>query len=69
MEAAVSDEQPWVDFWPLYEEAFSKFPVLADVVAARIRLARKFNRALPKNVEIDIAWSEHAQSAKRKPTR
>jgi hypothetical protein len=59
MEEAVSDEQPWIDSWPMYEEAFSKFPVLADIAQARIKLARKFNRVLPKNVEIELAWSEH----------
>jgi len=26
-------DQPWVDSWPLFEEAFSKFPVLADIEA------------------------------------
>jgi len=65
MEATMSDEQPWIDRWPLYEEAFSKFPVLADIVAARIKLARKFNKALPKYVEIDLAWNEHARQSKR----
>jgi hypothetical protein len=44
--------QPWVDDWPLFEEACSKFPVLADIEVARLRLARKFNRALPKEIEI-----------------
>ena len=61
MEAAVSDDQPWVDSWPMYEEAFSKFPVLADIVQARIKLARKFNRTLPKEVEIELAWGEHSR--------
>ena len=46
------DDQPWIDDWPLYEEAHSKFPVLADIEAARLRLARKFNRVLPKEVEL-----------------
>jgi hypothetical protein len=52
-------DQPWVDDWPLFEEACSKFPVLADIEVARLRLARKFNRALPKEIEIDPAWQEH----------
>src|SRR5262245_10814060 len=44
----MSDDQPFIDNWPLFEEAYSKFPVLADVVEARLKLARKFNRSLPK---------------------
>ena len=55
----MSDEQPYVDSWPLYEEAHSKFPVLADIRAARVRLARKFNRRLPKEIEADLAWQQH----------
>jgi len=53
------NEQPWVDSWPMFEEAHSKFPVLADIHAARLRLARKFNRALPKDAEVELAWREH----------
>jgi len=53
------NEQPWVDSWPMFEEAHSKFPVLADIHAARLRLARKFNRALPKDAEVELAWQEH----------
>jgi len=56
------DYQPWIDDWPLYEEAHSKFPVLADIEAARLRLARKFNRVLPKEVEIEFAWREHGRA-------
>jgi hypothetical protein len=56
------DDQPWIDDWPLYEEAHSKFPVLADIEAARLRLARKFNRVLPKEVEIEFAWREHGRA-------
>jgi len=52
-------DQPWIDNWPLFEEAHSKFPVLADIEIARRRLARKVNKVLPKRVEIDIAWTEH----------
>jgi hypothetical protein len=53
-------EQPWVDHWPLFEEAHSKFPVLADIEAARIKLARRFNsKPLPKATEVDLAWQEH----------
>jgi len=53
------DDQPWIDSWPMYEEAFSKFPVLADVAQARIKLARKVNKVLPKQVELDLASAEH----------
>jgi hypothetical protein len=59
-------EQPWVpdSAWLLLEESHSKFPVLADVPAARVKLARKFNRQLPKAVEVDLAWKAHAARAK-----
>jgi len=53
------DEQPWIDDWPMFEEAHSKLPCLADVKGARIRLARKFNRTLPRDVEVNLAWAEH----------
>jgi hypothetical protein len=70
MEEAVSDEQPWIDRWPMFEEARSKFPVLADIAQARLKLARKFNRAPPKYADIELAWNEHArQSGKKKPSR
>jgi hypothetical protein len=53
-------EQPFVDHWPLFEEAHSKFPVLADPKAARVKLARRFNsKPLPKEIEVDLAWEEH----------
>ena len=53
-------EQPFIDHWPLFEEAHSKFPVLADIEAARIKLARRFNaKPLPKATEVDLAWQEH----------
>ena len=58
------DDQPCVDDWPLFEEAFSKFPVLADIEAARVKLARRFNsEPLPKDVQTDLAWKEHRQRA------
>jgi len=60
-----NDEQPYVDEWPLYHEAYSKFPVLADIEAARIRLARKFNHALPKDIETTLAWAEHERWRRR----
>jgi hypothetical protein len=59
----MSEEQPYVDRWPMFEEAYSKFPVLADITQARVRLARKFNRNLPKHVEIDLAWKDHARKS------
>ena len=60
-------EQPSVpdSAWLLLEEAHSKFPVLADVEAARVKLARKFNRQLPKAVEVDLAWKAHARHHRR----
>ena len=60
----MNDEQPWIDRWPMFEEAYSKFPVLADIAQARLKLARKFNRALPKYVEIELAWNEHTRKKK-----
>ena len=53
-------EQPFVDHWPMFEEAYSKFPVLADIRTARVKLARRFNRRpLPRETQIDLAWEEH----------
>ena len=60
----MSGEQPWIDEWPLFEEAHSKFPVLADIQTARLRLARKFNRVLPKEVEVEFAWREHTRACR-----
>ena len=60
------DEQPWVDSWPLFEEAYSKFPVLLDIAAAREKLARRFNHRpvrLDKATEIERAWAEHRGDA------
>jgi hypothetical protein len=54
-----NEEQPFIDEWPMFEEAHSKLPVLADVEAARLRLAKKFNRVLPKTVEVELAWRAH----------
>ena len=58
----MSGEQPWIDHWPMNAEACSKIPVLADVAEARVKLARKFNRTLPKQVEVDLAWREHGRA-------
>jgi hypothetical protein len=63
----MSDDQPFVGRWPLFEEAYSKFPVLADVAEARIKLARKFNRTLPKRIEVELAWRDHVRA--RTPSR
>jgi hypothetical protein len=38
-----SDEQPWVDDWPMFDEALSKITAPFDIVAAREKLARRFN--------------------------
>jgi hypothetical protein len=37
----------------MFEEAYSKMPMLADITEARIKLARKFNRTLPKQLETE----------------
>jgi hypothetical protein len=57
-------DQPWIDEWPTWSEPLSKVPVLADVEAARIRLARKFNRVLPKAAEIELAWRMHDRGSR-----
>ena len=60
------DEQPWIDDWPMFEEAHSKFPVLADIESARVRLARKWNsRRLPREIEIAIAVERALESKDR----
>jgi hypothetical protein len=66
MERAMSDEQPFIDRWPMFEEAYSKFPVLADITQARVKLAHKFNRHLPKRIEVDLAWREHDRTLNRR---
>ena len=59
-------DQPFVDNWPMFEEAYSKFPVLAGIEQARIKLARKFNRSLPKQIETELAWREHDRARGRR---
>jgi hypothetical protein len=54
-----NEEQPFVDEWPMWNEPLGKIPVLADVEAARLRLAQRFNRVLPKTVEVELAWRAH----------
>jgi len=53
----------------MFEEQHSKIPVLADIAQARLKLARKFNRALPKYVEVELAWDEHARQSTKKSSR
>ena len=48
----------------MFEEACSKLPCLADVEATKLRLAKKFNRSLPKHIEIEIAWRSHNGSTR-----
>jgi hypothetical protein len=58
-------DQPFVDHWPMFDEALSKITAAFDIEAAREQLARKFNRRpvrLPKEVEIERAWEEHNES-------
>jgi hypothetical protein len=50
----------------MFEEAYSKFPVLADITQARVKLAHKFNRHLPKRIEVDLAWREHDRTLNRR---
>lgn len=58
------DDQPYVDF-PLWDEPLSKITAALDIMAARERLARRFNRRpvrLPKAEEIERAWEEHNET-------
>jgi hypothetical protein len=58
----MSDDQPFVSHWPLFDEALSKIPTPLDIGAVRERLARKFNRRpvrLPKEVEVERAWEQY----------
>jgi hypothetical protein len=58
----MSDDQPFVSHWPLFDEALSKIPAPLDIGAVRERLARKFNRRpvrLPKEVEVERAWEQY----------
>jgi len=60
-------EQPFIDEWPLWDEPLSKFPApvaRADIATARLRLAQKFNRALPKAIEVELAWRAHSRSTR-----
>src|SRR5262249_25740622 len=58
-------EQPFIDHWPLFEEAHSKFPALADIEAARIKLARRFKpKPRPKATELHPAWQDHGRPPK-----
>jgi len=59
-----NEEQPFIVEWPMFEEAHSKLPVLADVQSARLRLAKKFNRVLPKATEVELAWRAHNRSTR-----
>jgi hypothetical protein len=62
MTTAETNEQPWVEHWPLWDEPLSKLPAAFDIAAAREKLARRFNARrvrLPKRDEITRAWGEH----------
>jgi len=67
----LDDPQPHVDAWPQWDEGLSKHPVVLDIVAARWRLALRFNARLPKkplmvlNREIDRAWNQHRRGKRR----
>jgi hypothetical protein len=62
------DDQPWIDAWPLFDEALSKLPVPLDIVGARWRLAKRFNARLPaipaavREREVDRAWDQHRRA-------
>ena len=65
----LDDPQPYVDVWPQWDEGLSKRPVALDIVAARWRLARRFNSRLPvkpravRAREIDRAWVQHRRNS------
>jgi hypothetical protein len=60
-----ADHQPWVDCWPQWDEGLSKVTAAFDIVAARWKLALRFNSRLPempaaiREREIDRAWCQH----------
>jgi hypothetical protein len=62
------DDQPWIDAWPLFDEALSKVTAPLDIVGARWRLAKRFNSRLPaipatiREREVDRAWDEHRRA-------
>jgi hypothetical protein len=56
------DEQPFIDSWPMFDEALSKIPAAFNIAGAREKLARKFNRRrvrLSKTIEIERSWAKH----------
>jgi hypothetical protein len=40
----MSDDQPFVDHWPTWDEPLSKIPTPFDIERAHLKLARRFNR-------------------------
>jgi hypothetical protein len=66
------NDQPFVDRWPLDDEQLSKFDAPFDIIAARWRLAKKFNRRLPaipltvRDREIDRAWRARERALERR---
>jgi hypothetical protein len=65
----LADPQPHVDAWPEWDEPLSKRPVVLDIVAARWRLARRFNSrppVKPRTVlerEVNRAWDKHRRNS------
>jgi hypothetical protein len=62
------DDQPWIDRWPLFDEALSKVTAPFDIVGARWRLAKWFNVRMPaippaiREQQIARAWDEHRRA-------
>jgi hypothetical protein len=58
-------DPPFIDAWPFWDEPLSKITAPFDVVAARWKLALRFNSRLPemplaiREREIDRAWDQH----------
>jgi hypothetical protein len=51
------DDQPFVDAWPMFDEALSKIPAPFDIERAREKLARRFNvRPAPLAKLVDALW-------------
>jgi len=40
----MSDDQPHIDRWPVWDEPLSKVTAPFDIDRARLKLARRFNR-------------------------
>jgi hypothetical protein len=67
----MSDDQPFIDAWPTWDEPLSKVTAAVDIEAARFRLAKRFNSRVPpmpssvREREIDRGWDRHRRGGGR----